>query len=167
MTAMEHKTPSPLVERLAADKDVLKDLMREALQAVPEGEMAGFLGARRASARYCARAAGPAIMAATRPPASASWSWRLPGDRSGGASRAKYRCSADDQDRHGPGRGGPGCGGPGCGGPGKRAQRCRQTATAGFTGAGCATLNRSAHDHDPPDCHSSRAGLAASRVVGA
>ena len=54
MTAMEHKTPSPLVERLAADKDVLKDLMREALQAVPEGEMAGFLGARRASARHCA-----------------------------------------------------------------------------------------------------------------
>ena len=93
LTPLEHKTPPPLGERLAARTDVLKDLLREALQAVPEGEMAGFLGARRASARHCARAAGPAIMAATRPPASASWSWRLPGDRSGAFPTALFaRC---------------------------------------------------------------------------
>jgi transposase-like protein len=45
MTEREHKTKLSLVELVAGEKDVLKDLMREALQTVLEGEMTEFLGA--------------------------------------------------------------------------------------------------------------------------
>jgi putative transposase len=45
MTVREHKTKLSLVELVAGDQDVLKDLMREALQTVLEGEMTEFLGA--------------------------------------------------------------------------------------------------------------------------
>lgn len=45
MTMKEHKTKLSLVELFTSEKDVLKDLMREALQTVLEGEMTEFLGA--------------------------------------------------------------------------------------------------------------------------
>ena len=45
MTMKEHKTKLSLVELFSGEKDVLKDLMREALQTVLEGEMTEFLGA--------------------------------------------------------------------------------------------------------------------------
>jgi transposase-like protein len=45
MTVKEHKTKLSLVELVAGERDLLKDLMREALQAVLEGEMTEFLGA--------------------------------------------------------------------------------------------------------------------------
>jgi len=45
MTMKEHKTKLSLVELFTGEKDVLKDLMREALQTVLEGEMTEFLGA--------------------------------------------------------------------------------------------------------------------------
>ncbi len=45
MTMKEHKTKLSLVELFSSEKDVLKDLMREALQTVLDGEMTEFLGA--------------------------------------------------------------------------------------------------------------------------
>lgn len=45
MTMKEHKTKLSLVELFSDEKDVLKELMREALQTVLEGEMTEFLGA--------------------------------------------------------------------------------------------------------------------------
>lgn len=45
MTMKEHKTKLSLVELFSSEKDVLKDLMREALQVVLDGEMTEFLGA--------------------------------------------------------------------------------------------------------------------------
>jgi len=45
MTVKEHKTKLSLVELVAGERDLLKDLMREALQTVLEGEMTEFLGA--------------------------------------------------------------------------------------------------------------------------
>lgn len=45
MTTKEHKTKLSLVELFSSEKDVLKDLMREALQTVLDGEMTEFLGA--------------------------------------------------------------------------------------------------------------------------
>lgn len=45
MTEKEHKTKLSLVELVSGEKDLLKDLMREALQTVLEGEMTEFLGA--------------------------------------------------------------------------------------------------------------------------
>ena len=45
MTVKEHKTKLSLVELVTGERDLLKDLMREALQTVLEGEMTEFLGA--------------------------------------------------------------------------------------------------------------------------
>jgi transposase-like protein len=45
MTVKEHKTKLSLVELVAGERDLLKGLMREALQTVLEGEMTEFLGA--------------------------------------------------------------------------------------------------------------------------
>jgi putative transposase len=45
MTMKENKTKRLLVELISSEKDVLKELMREALQTVLEGEMTEFLGA--------------------------------------------------------------------------------------------------------------------------
>jgi len=45
MTTKEHKTKLSLVELFTSEKDVLKDLMREALQTVLDGEMTEFIGA--------------------------------------------------------------------------------------------------------------------------
>lgn len=44
MTIKEHKTKLSLVERVTGERDLLKELMREALQTVLEGEMTEFLG---------------------------------------------------------------------------------------------------------------------------
>lgn len=43
MTVKEHKTKLSLVELVTGERDLLKDLMREALQTVLEGEMTEFL----------------------------------------------------------------------------------------------------------------------------
>jgi transposase-like protein len=45
MTVKEHKTKLSLVELVSGEKEMLKDLMREALQTVLEGEMTEFLQA--------------------------------------------------------------------------------------------------------------------------
>lgn len=45
MTVKEHKTKLSLVELVTGERDLLKDLMREALQTVLDGEMTEFLGA--------------------------------------------------------------------------------------------------------------------------
>ena len=45
MTVKEHKTKLSLVELVTGEQDLLKGLMREALQTVLEGEMTEFLGA--------------------------------------------------------------------------------------------------------------------------
>jgi putative transposase len=44
MTMKEHKAKLSLVELVTGEKDVQKDLMREALHTVLEGEMTKFLG---------------------------------------------------------------------------------------------------------------------------
>ncbi len=45
MTVKEHKTKLSLMELVTGERDLLKGLMREALQTVLEGEMTEFLGA--------------------------------------------------------------------------------------------------------------------------
>jgi len=61
----EHKTKLSPVELVAGERDLLKGLMREALQAVLEGEMTEFLGAAPGEVRTAATATGPATAAAT------------------------------------------------------------------------------------------------------
>ncbi|MEO1766827.1 transposase [Thiobacter aerophilum] len=45
MTTRNHKTKMLAVEAVASDRDLMKALMKEALQEVLEGEMTEFLGA--------------------------------------------------------------------------------------------------------------------------
>ncbi len=65
MTTGKHKTKLSAVEAVAGDRDLMKALMKEALQEVLEGEMTEFLGRRRVSVRKAGLATGPAITAAT------------------------------------------------------------------------------------------------------
>ncbi|WP_201739312.1 transposase, partial [Tepidimonas charontis] len=45
MTTSKHKTKLSAVEAVAGDRDLMRALLKEALQEVLEGEMSEFLGA--------------------------------------------------------------------------------------------------------------------------
>ena len=47
MTTRKRNTKGKAIEEVAGDRDLMKTLMKEALQEVLEGEMSEFLGAER------------------------------------------------------------------------------------------------------------------------
>jgi transposase-like protein len=65
MTARKRNTKGSAVEVVAGDRDLMKALMKEALQEVLEGEMTEFLGLRRVSAPTAGKAIGPATTGVT------------------------------------------------------------------------------------------------------
>ena len=63
MTARQHSANSIDLKALVAkDRDLMKALMKEALQEVLEAEMTELLGPAPTNGRPAARATGPAIM---------------------------------------------------------------------------------------------------------
>ena len=64
MTTKERNTKLSAAEAVVGDRDLIKALMKEALQEVLEGEMSEFLGPSRESGRRAGTAIGRGITAA-------------------------------------------------------------------------------------------------------
>jgi hypothetical protein len=72
MTTRKRNTKIQSVEAVAGDRDLMKALLKEALQEVLEGEMTEFLGVSPVNGRQAGTVTGLATMAATWSRASAS-----------------------------------------------------------------------------------------------
>ena len=90
MTTRKHKTKLSAVEAVAGDRDLMKALMKEALQEVLEGEMTEFLGAapgERTESRNGYRAGDSSRNLVTR---IGKLELRVPRDRNGEFSTALF-----------------------------------------------------------------------------